>query len=71
MLEKEKASVLTLAKSNVEQRKSYQEARSQSSPNLREFLGVLLLRLYAGQAEPSGCRLFDRLLRQRYAGGAA
>jgi hypothetical protein len=65
-----KASALTLAERNIEQRKSYQKRDCRSSPNLKKFLGVLLLRLLAGQAEPSGWRLFDRLLCQSYAGGA-
>ncbi len=37
-----------------------------SSPNLKEFLGVLLLRLIAGQAEPDNWQLFDGLLRRFY-----
>ena len=44
----------------------YQTPSGQSSPNLKEFLGVLLLRLATGQAQPDGWRRFDRLLRLRW-----
>jgi hypothetical protein len=61
------ASELTLAERNIEQRESYHKGDGQSSPNLKEFLGVLLLRLVAGQAEPDDWQQFDRLLRRYYA----
>jgi hypothetical protein len=48
----------------------YQTPSVQSSPNLKEFLGVLLLRLTAGYSRPDDLQQFDRLLRKLYAGGA-
>jgi len=65
-----KARGLTLAERNIKQKKLYQKGDGQSSPNLKELLGVLLLRLVTGQAQPDGLQQFDRLLRQLYAGGA-
>lgn len=60
------ASVLTLAEENIERIKSYRQTFSLSSGIVKELLGVLLLRLAARQAEPSGWQLFDVLLRAFY-----
>ena len=64
-----KAAASTAAKSNTEPKKSYCKKKDLSRPNLKELLGVLLLRLLAGQAEPDNWQLFDGLLRRLYAGG--
>jgi hypothetical protein len=45
----------------------YQTPSGQSSPNLKELLGVLLLSLIAGQTEPEAWQIFDGLLRRFYA----
>jgi len=66
MSEKEKASASTLAESNITQAKSYHIPSVRARENLKEFLGVLLLCLVAGQAKPSGWRLFEVLLRRHY-----
>jgi hypothetical protein len=66
-VETKKAAASTAAIGNIEQLESYRKGDGQSSPNLKEFLGVLLLRLAAGQAKPSGWRLFEVLLGQYYA----
>ena len=47
----------------------YTLRQGKSSEFLTEFVGVLLLRLIAGQAEPSGWQLLDGLLRRFYAEG--
>lgn len=66
MSEKEKASASTLAEANIIQAKSYPISPAGASENLKEFLGVLLLRLASGQAKPSGWRFFEVLLRRHY-----
>ncbi|MGD1041493.1 MAG: hypothetical protein ABR913_00350 [Sedimentisphaerales bacterium] len=43
--------------------------QGKSSEYLAEFVGVLLLRLIAGQAEPSGWQLLEGLLHRVYAEG--
>jgi len=60
------ASALTLAGQKIERAKSYQQSFGLSSRIVKELLGVLLLRLAAGQAEPSGWELFGVLLRAFY-----
>jgi hypothetical protein len=70
MPERKMATFAEAAKTNIEQAKAYHRHFWESSEILKEFLGVLLLRLVAGQAEPDGGQLFERLLRQLYAGGA-
>ncbi|MGA2091849.1 MAG: hypothetical protein ABSH16_00380 [Sedimentisphaerales bacterium] len=55
MNEKKKASASTLAERNIEQKESYHKGNYWSSQNLKEMLGVLLLRLVAGHSEsPAG-----------------
>jgi len=66
MTERKKASASTLAERNVKPTRGYRETFGESSGILKEFLGVMLLRLAAGQTEPSGWRLFEVLLRQYY-----
>jgi hypothetical protein len=63
---KNKAVSPKTAKENIEQSKSYREGHYLSSPNLKEMLGVLLLRLVAGYSGPDGWQVFDWLLRQLY-----
>jgi hypothetical protein len=67
MSENKKATVGAVARTNITQRKSYHKGDGQSSPNLKEFLGVLLLRLVAGHLEPDDWLLFERMLRRYYA----
>ncbi|MGA2091850.1 MAG: hypothetical protein ABSH16_00385 [Sedimentisphaerales bacterium] len=62
--ETKKAASAKAAKTNIEREKSYRHRDGQSSPNLKELLGALLLRLVAGQAEPDGWVLFEVLLGQ-------
>jgi hypothetical protein len=59
------------AKSNIEQVKSYRQNSSESNIILKEFLGVLLLRLVSGQAQPDGWELLDGLLRRFYMASGA
>jgi len=47
----------------------YTKGQGKSSELLTEFVGVLLLRLVAGQAEPSCWQVLDGLLRRLYEGG--
>jgi hypothetical protein len=62
-----KADASTSAIKNIEQIKSYPKRDNQSRPILRDLLGVLLLRLVTGQAEPEAWQIFDGLLRRFYA----
>ncbi len=66
-----KARGLTLAERNIEQLKSYHKRDNPSSPNLKELLGVLLLRLLAGQAQSDDWQLFNGLLRRFYMASGA
>jgi len=63
-----KAVGLTTARGNTERVKSYRQTFGKSNENLKEFVGVLLLRLVAGQAEPSGWQVLDWVLRLLYEG---
>jgi len=65
MNEKEKATVGAVADKS-KQGKSYRIPSAGASGNLKEFLGVLLLRLAAGQAEPDGWEVFKVLLSAFY-----
>ena len=58
------ASRSKLAAKNIEPIKSYRQTFSLSSGIVKELLGVLLLRLAAGQAEPPVWQLFEKLLRR-------
>ena len=51
---------------NIEQNESYHQTFCESKEIFREFIGLLLLRLVAGQAEPSDWQVFDQLLRLRW-----
>jgi len=61
-----KATFAEAAKSNMEQRKSYRTRDEQSTPNLKESLGFLMLTLAAGQYKPDDLQLLDSFLRQTY-----
>ena len=54
------------AKGNKQQTELYRQTFEGSKEIFREFIGLLLLRLVAGQAEPSNWRVFDEILRQFY-----
>ena len=62
--EMKKTAASTAAQSNFKLSKSYRKANYQSSPNLKEILGVLLLHLVGGHLEPGSWRLFEVLLGQ-------
>ena len=66
-VETKKAAASTAAIGNIEQRESYRIPSVRASENLKEFLGVLLLRLAAGQVEQDGWLFFERMLWQYYA----
>jgi len=66
-----KASASTLAERNIEQGELYHKRDNPSSPNIKELLGILLLRLIAGQAEPDNWQLFNGLLRRYYSASGA
>jgi hypothetical protein len=61
-----KAVALTTAKLNTNQIEIYQKRENQSSSILKDLLGLLLLRLVSGQAEPEAWQRFDRHLRRYY-----
>jgi len=67
MREIKMATISPVARTNITQTELYRIPSVRASENLKEFLGVLLLRLAAGQAKPSGWRLFEVLLGQYYA----
>jgi len=67
--EKKQADASTSAIANLTHKITYHERDRQSSPNLKELLGVLLLRIAAGQDEPNTWAVFKRLLRFRWERG--
>jgi len=69
MSEIKMASSPKLAERNIEQSKSYRQTFGESRKKILKMrIGETLLCLAAGRAEPDGWQLFDRLLRQLYAG---
>ena len=64
-----KASASTLAIRNKQQTEPYHQTFEESKEIFREFIGFLLLRLAAGQTEPTSWQVFDQFLRQLYEGG--
>jgi hypothetical protein len=68
MSEIKTATASTVARENIEQVTSYHKMDNPSS-RLKEKIGCLLLCLLTGNAQPSGWKIFDRLLRRLYAEG--
>jgi hypothetical protein len=65
-----KVGAVTPTTQNIKQTKSYFQTFKESKKNLSEFIGLVLLCLVAGQAEPSDWQILEHLLRQLYTRGA-